>query len=467
VGRKAALLGWAHAQGLPTPGGLVLLAERFWDAIEACGVLGQARYLEASALRLDPAQALAVGSSITEGMRSPALDALAAADAGAAFAELGGAPVVCRSSSAMEDGRAAAFPGVFVSVLGIGTPAVLAGAIATCWRSAFSPAALGYLLRMGTEPLDFSLALLLQRQVEARWYGVYVSVDPLTGAPEPQADLSDDAPDALVAGGAATLRARRRSGRWAGVEGVAGVATALESVHRAAQHLGERLGAEVDVEFAVPAAGAEPVILQCRPLTTVGRATSAAPPAAPGALRGRPCAAGRATGVVGQPGGIAVVEHLTPADYGVVLAHAGVVTERDASPLSHVAVLCRELGVPFVAGVAGARAQLAGRLVAVDGEAGTVELVAAPDERPRPAAEPSSTEPALSSVELLLRVLAEGRAGQPPAEEAERILRRYARALGGVSVRVVASPIDHDERGVLDRLGARLLGPGFSTGQFL
>ena len=44
--------------------------------------------------------------------------------------------------------------------------------------------------------------------------------------------------------------------------------------------------------------------------------------------------------------------------------------EQDASPLSHVAVLCRELGVPLVCGVAGARANLAGRRVVVDGGTG-------------------------------------------------------------------------------------------------
>jgi pyruvate, water dikinase len=436
--------------------------------VEAGGVLGQARYLEASALRLDPAQAQAVASSVTEGMcSSPAIDALAAAAADAAFAELGGALVVCRSSSAMEDGRAAAFPGVFVSALGIATPAALAGAVATCWRSAFSPAAVGYLLRMGTEPLDFSLALLLQRQVEAPWYGVYVSVDPMTGTPEPLADLSADGPDAVVAGGGATLQARRRAGGWAGVDGVADLALALESVHDSAQRLGERLGAEVDVEFALPAGGAEPVILQCRPLTSVGRAAPAVTPTAAATLQGRPCAAGRVTGLVDRPGGITVVEHLTPADYGIVLASAGVVTERDASPLSHVAVLCRELGVPFVAGVTGARARLAGRRVAVDGATGAVEVVSGTEDPPRPAVDCSSAEPALSSIELVLRVLAGGRSGHPPAEEADRILRRYARALGGDSVRVVPHPTQPDERAALERLGAQLLGPGFSAEQFL
>ena len=450
---------------MTTPGGLVLPGERFWAAVDACRVRAQVRYLEASALRLDPSQALAVAASINEGMQSPALDALAGAAAETAFAALGSPPVVCRSSSAMEDGLAAAFPGVFVSVLDIATPAALAGAIATCWRSAFSPAAIGYLLRMGSEPLDFSLALLLQRQVEASWYGVYVSVDPVTGAPEPRAELSNEGPDTLVSGGSAKLQARRRAGVWTGVEAVEGMARSLELVHGDAGRLGQHLQAEVDVEFAV-AAGGEPVILQCRPLTYVG--TGPAPGGhGEGAIRGRPCAAGRAAGPVNEPGGIAVVEHLTPADYGIVLSHAGVVMERDASPLSHVAVLCRELGVALVCGVAGARTRLAGRRVAVDGGTGTVEVVDGALPPATRAGASARAEPTLSAVELLLRILAEGRPGRPPAGEAERLLRRYARALGGGSARIVAHPVDPADLASLDRLGTDVFGPGFSAASFL
>jgi phosphoenolpyruvate synthase/pyruvate phosphate dikinase len=449
-----------------TPGGLVVPAERFWAAVEACAAVGQARYLEASALRLDPAQAVAVAASVADAMRSPALEALASAEAEAAFDRLDAARVVCRSSSAMEDGTAAAFPGVFVSVLDIASPAVLAGAIATCWRSAFSPAAVGYLLRMGAEPLDFSLALMLQRQVDAGWYGVYVSVDPVTGAAEPLADLSNAGPEALVGGGTATLRARRGSGGWTGIDEAPALARSLDSVHGAARLLGERLGAEVDLEFALPAAGAEPVILQCRPLTHVGREAAGGSSGAV-AMRGRPCAGGRVAGTVGEPGGIAVVDHLTPADYGIVLGHAGVVMERDASPLSHVAVLCRELGVPFVCGVAGARAALGGRLVVVDGGAGTVEVAGAGEAAARGPDAPGPAEPVMSAVELVLRVLAEGRPGQPPAAEAGRLLGRYAGALGGDSVRVVAHAVDPNELAALDRLGDQLLGPGFSAAALL
>lgn len=444
----------------------MVAAERFWAAVDACGVIGQARYLEASALRLDPAQALAVAASVSEGLGAPALDGLAAAEAEAAFARLDAARVVCRSSSAMEDGTAAAFPGVFVSVLDITSPAALAGAIATCWRSVFSPASVRYLLRMGTEPLDFSLALLLQPQVGADWYGVYVSVDPVTGAAGALADLSNDGPETLVGNGTATLRARRRSRRWAGIETAPALATSLESVHCAALMFGEYLGTEVDIEFALPATGAEPVILQCRPLSYVGTAVPARP-SGPVTLRGRPCAGGRVAGTAGEPGGIAVVDHLTPADYGIVLSHAGIVMERDASPLSHVAVLCRELGVPFVCGVAGARAQLAGRRVVVDGGTGAIELAGASDVEVAEGGTPAPAEPVIGAVELLLRVFSEARPGELPAAEAGRLLGGYAGALGGDGVRVVAHGVDPEELAALDRLGCQLFGPDFSAAAFL
>ncbi len=448
---------------MPTPGGLVIPADRFWAALEACGAGGQARYLQQSALRLNPRQALAVAASIVDAMQAPALDVLAGADAEAVFAAVDEPRLVCRSSSAMEDGPAGAFPGVFTSVLDIGSPAELAGAIAACWRSAFSPEAVGYILRMGAEPLDFSLALLVQRQVQAPWYGVYASADPVTGVAGALADLSGDGPDALVGGAKPTLQGRRRGGRWAGV--APELAASLDGVHRAAVLLTEHLESEVDVEFAILPDGGGPMVLQCRPLTSVGRAGPAAPPGgAP--LAGRPCAAGRATGVGNAPGGVAVVERLTPADYGIVLAAAGVVTEKDASPLNHVAILCRELGVPLICGVDGARARLDGRWLAMDGGTGEIQTDQA-RRPPAPERPPAPAEPAMSTVELLLRVLVEGRPGHAPLAEADRIAEQYATALGGKRTRLVASAGGHAGLERLDGPGSALFGDGFSAAAFL
>jgi phosphoenolpyruvate synthase/pyruvate phosphate dikinase len=450
----------------------VLPAERFWAALEACGGRDRAEYLQRSALRLDPRHTLDIAASLAESMASPAVEELARLDAAAAFALLGLRRVVCRSSSVMEDGRSAAFPGIFLSVLNIGSPAALATAIARCWRSVFSPGAVRYLLRMRTEPVDFSLALLLQRQVAADWYGLYVSADPVTGAGDPLADLSSAAPEALAEGGEVVLRAHRRQGRWTGIQGEPSVSASLEKVRVAAERLARHLGTDVDLEFALPAQG-DPVVLQCRPLTRVAPRTPSGPSAAPAGdlLHGRPCAAGRAVGVAGAESGIVVVDRLTTTDYEVVFHAAGVVMEQDASPLSHVAILCRELGVPFVCGVPEARALLLGRRVAVDGRSGQIELLqddaagfsVSGEEGRRERSRTAS----ITTVELVLRLLAEGRPGHPPAAEAERVARRYAQALGADRIRLVRHPVDPAELRSLERLGSDLFGPAFSVGSIV
>ena len=131
-----------------------------------------------------------------------------------------------------------------------------------------------------------------------------------------------------------------------------------------------------------------------------------------------------------------------------------------------MAVLCRELGVPFVCGVAGAGRKLLGRRVVVDGGTGAVEI---DDAGAAGAGEeaPPAVEPVMSAVELLLRVLAEGRPGRPPASEAERLLGNYARALGGDSVRLVPHALDPGELAALDRVGGQLFGADFSAAAFL
>jgi phosphoenolpyruvate synthase/pyruvate phosphate dikinase len=470
VGRKAQVLALAAAEGVATPGGWVVPAERFWAAVDACDRLDQVRYLERTMLRLDPGHALGLAAAVEAAMAaSPGVEALARASASEAWARVDGSEggcLACRSSAAMEDGAGAAFPGVFTSVLGIGTPDALAAAVAACWRSPFSARAVRYLLAVRAEPVDLSLAVLVQPQVEAAWYGVYVSVDPLTGEGGPLADLSDAGPEALVAGDRATLRARREreSGRWTGADGE----DRLERVHRAAERLAGHLGTEVDVEFALPSGGGEPVILQCRPLTRVQRAG--------GTGTGRGCSAGRAEGWAADPregageGRIAVVDALGPADYEVVFRHAAIVTEQDASPLSHLAILCRELGVPLVCGVEGARSRLVGRYVAVDGGSGAVAVLDAPSPSPSPSdghRRSPAPEPALGALELVMRVLAEGRPGRAPAAEAARLVRRYARDLGAGPVRVLAHPVAAGDLARLDRAGAALFGPGFSAARLL
>ena len=71
----------------------------------------------------------------------------------------------------------------------------------------------------------------------------------------------------------------------------------------------------------------------------------------------------------------------TPA-YNVVLSIAGAVVTADGGPLSHAAVLARELGIPAVVGAPGALGIPNGSTVEVDPVAGVVRVMAPTDPVP-------------------------------------------------------------------------------------
>ena len=71
------------------------------------------------------------------------------------------------------------------------------------------------------------------------------------------------------------------------------------------------------------------------------------------------------------------MRHLDPRLAPVIGKLAALVAET-GNPLSHLAILAREHGVPAVVGVVGATERFsAGDVVTVDGDAGTVSLAAA------------------------------------------------------------------------------------------
>jgi pyruvate,water dikinase len=76
-----------------------------------------------------------------------------------------------------------------------------------------------------------------------------------------------------------------------------------------------------------------------------------------------------------EPGDVLVVPFTTPA-YNTVLSLAGAVVCESGGPMSHAAVMARELGIPAVVGAAGAMAEItAGATVEVDPAAGKVRVV--------------------------------------------------------------------------------------------
>jgi rifampicin phosphotransferase len=108
------------------------------------------------------------------------------------------------------------------------------------------------------------------------------------------------------------------------------------------------------------------------------------PPGADGALAGTPCSPGRVRAPVrvvrtprGEPplnGEILVAARTDPGWVTLFPSAAGLLIER-GSPLSHSAVVARELGIPAIVGIGGLlEAVEAGQEVEMDGGAGTVRL---------------------------------------------------------------------------------------------
>jgi pyruvate,water dikinase len=78
-----------------------------------------------------------------------------------------------------------------------------------------------------------------------------------------------------------------------------------------------------------------------------------------------------------EPDDILVTSGTCPA-WNALLAHAGGVVTEEGGPLSHAAVIARELGLPALIGVAGAMELLDGARIELDPRAGTVREVLLP-----------------------------------------------------------------------------------------
>lgn len=76
-----------------------------------------------------------------------------------------------------------------------------------------------------------------------------------------------------------------------------------------------------------------------------------------------------------EPGDVLVVRATTPA-FNAVLSMAGAVVTADGGPMSHAAVLARELGIAAVVGATGALDIPDGALIEVDPIAGVVRIIA-------------------------------------------------------------------------------------------
>ncbi len=126
--------------------------------------------------------------------------------------------------------------------------------------------------------------------------------------------------------------------------------------------------------------GIAPLGRTARPRPVVARADTAllqGTPASPGTVRGRVQRVWSPAETALIPGAVLVAAHTDPGWVLLFPAAGGLIVER-GNPLSHAAIVAREMGLPAVVGIAGVTTLLEdGELVELDGQQGTVRRVAA------------------------------------------------------------------------------------------
>lgn len=181
--------------------------------------------------------------------------------------------VAVRSSAVDEDLPDSSFAGQYTTVLGVDTAdgGAVRAAIAEVVASVESAHARSY--ASGRDGATAGMAVLLQRQVDARAAGVAFSADPVTGDDVAIVSAVAGLGDALVSGEATPedwrIDADGTHHRLHGPQEVLGVAD-VERIGDLVRRVASDLGVPVDIEWAI-STGGELWLLQARPITALPR----------------------------------------------------------------------------------------------------------------------------------------------------------------------------------------------------
>jgi pyruvate,water dikinase len=413
VGGKGANLGELTGAGLPVPDGFVVSAEAYLGAIEEAGVRDELRaaFAEASAHAGDDIRLHASAERLRSLVdKAPPPTALAETVL-AAYHRLGfGVPVAVRSSATAEDTSGTSFAGMHETFVGVTGDAALLDRIAACWRSLYGERVISYRAARGLtdEP---TIAVVVQRMVDAERAGVMFTADPTTGDRDRiviegafglgEVVVSGDVePDTYVVAKADHRMVSTRIGRkdhrlvrapggvrreeLAAADAARRVLTDEEVLELASlgaaveQHYGQ----PQDIEWAT--AGDRTYLVQSRPITTLTVPTGAdRETAGPALVEGLPASAGVASGrarILAAPtdgarlrDGEVLVAPKTNPDWVPTIRRAAALVTDGGGMTCHAAIVARELGVPCVVGTGNATTVLHdGDLVTVDGSTGSV-----------------------------------------------------------------------------------------------
>ncbi|WP_017595674.1 PEP/pyruvate-binding domain-containing protein [Nocardiopsis potens] len=291
VGGKAANLGELIRGGFPVPGGFAVTTAAYARVAAHNGVDALVR--ERLGDLADEDAAASAAAAIRARFEGAEIPADLHDDVASAYAALGGGPVAVRSSATAEDLPGAAFAGQQDTYLNVIGAHDLLDAVRRCWGSLWTDRAVAYRRRIGIDPAEVRIAVVVQEMAPAEWAGVLFTADPVSGDRERiVVDAGRGLGESVVSGlvtpehyvldrrgsvlehragrGEVVVRAaegggvrHERGGPSAG--GLPG--PALAELARQGSRVAEHYGRPMDVEWAL--AGGRVLLLQARPMTAV------------------------------------------------------------------------------------------------------------------------------------------------------------------------------------------------------
>ena len=189
AGGKGANLGELVRAGLPVPDGFVVTTDAYLNAISPLDlkITERATTGQGAAIRAD-----------VEAIIMPADIRAAVAEA---YGRLGAGPVAVRSSATAEDLPGAAFAGQQDSYLNVAGETAVIDAVRRCWASLWTDRAIAYRSQIKIDPDDVTIAVVVQRMINADVAGVMFTADPVSGDRETSMiDASTGLGEAVVSG---------------------------------------------------------------------------------------------------------------------------------------------------------------------------------------------------------------------------------------------------------------------------
>jgi len=173
-GGKSANLGELLAASIPVPTGFAVGAGAYTDFVRATGLQGT---IAAALSRSDDDASKAIG----EAMRFAPLPEPVREEVAERYTALGEPPVAVRSSALGEDSHDATFAGQQESFLWVRGVEQLCDAVRDCWASLYTPRAISYRRRLGSD--EAAMGVAVQEMVDAEVSGVMFTCNPVSGDP--------------------------------------------------------------------------------------------------------------------------------------------------------------------------------------------------------------------------------------------------------------------------------------------